>query len=117
MTPLLENVDALRVADIIQYAPNFRFAADYARSLCVYWSRVKGVLHSYSTETNWPCYGDYSASTLSTYWSRQLVSYYQEAAPVHFIMNWDVPVTQLNGYEGPYSAWRTGLYPLAETVS
>ena len=50
VTPLIENVDAVRVAEIMEYTPNFIFGADYLRSICDFWERTTSNNLSFSTE-------------------------------------------------------------------
>ena len=55
-TSLIENVDYVITDEILEYEPNFTFAADYSRSLCSFWERQGPAKKKikFATETNWP---------------------------------------------------------------
>ena len=88
-TPLIENVEFFKVADIIAYKPNFEFAADYVRSICNFWSTIKNKNIKFATETNWPDYDLYSPELLNNDWSTQLTTFYKKGASAHLIYGMD----------------------------
>ncbi|MBS1514505.1 MAG: beta-galactosidase [Bacteroidetes bacterium] len=115
-TSLLENVDAVRVADIAEYRPNFNFSADYLRTLCNYWSERKNKKISFSSESNWAGYPKphgYSPERLCSDWDSQLKSYYEKGSDAHYVMGWYLDWNTLNKIkafgEGEYKNWRTTL--------
>lgn len=115
ITPLLENVDALRIADIIEYKPNFDFGADYARSACKYWGIIKNKKINFSTETNWPNYNNHLDSTLCQDWSAQLQAYYKKGADAAYIVCWDL--TDIADFENKYKIWKNTLNSLSNKGS
>lgn len=129
VTPLLENVDHFVVDDILEYVNNWDFAADYARSVCNYWNRTQSRINNevvknqrskmtFSTESNWPGYNNYSSNTLNYYWGIQLQKYYEKGASSLFISHWGsewgggqnpkVPDQVKTGLTG-YNYWKTKL--------
>ena len=108
VTSLIENVDAVRVAEIIEYTPNFTFGADYLRSICDFWERTTTNEISFSTETNRPTHNDHIPSTLSNRWAEQLGSYYDKGAKQHFIVQWEDTST-LNSNQSSFQGWRDTL--------
>jgi len=91
-TSLLEKIDYLIIGDVPEYEPNFKFAANYTRSLCKYWewrnSRGSNDKIKFATETNWPEYNGYSPEVLTEYWSRQLRRFYEQGAAALFVSHW-----------------------------
>jgi hypothetical protein len=117
-TPLLENTDGVRVADIAGREESFEFHANYIRSLLEYWNWVnrkektdRYSPYVFSTESNWPGYSNYSPEQLTTIWSRQLRAFYLQGAETHFIHSWfnlANPDLLLDSYQ-PYKAWIDSL--------
>lgn len=89
-TPLLQNVDYFITDDVVEYYPNLDFSADYSRSLCKYWEwfRKDSSKISFATETDWPGYNGHTPKNLTTYWSKQLYSFYSRGASALFISGW-----------------------------
>ncbi len=88
-TPLVENVDAVRVADVPPYLDNFDFAADYLRSICRFWTVTNGRQSdpiTFSTETNGYCYVNPGCEVND--WIAQLEAYYSKGSDSHFVMHW-----------------------------
>ncbi len=112
-TQLIENVDAVRVADIIEYKYNFSFAADYLRSLCDYWTTLNGRTHLFSTESNWHDYGNYPATILDADWTTQMSKYHERGTNSHHIVFWDKPVDTLVLYESLYPNFKYALTTLS----
>lgn len=112
IAPLLENVDALHVADINLYKDNFNFSADYAKSLCNYWSFIKNKKITFTTETNWPGFQGQSAALLCEDWIQQLKTYYNKGAGALFIYGWAKPDKDysIDSYLTYYKAWQDCLY-------
>jgi len=120
---LLEKIDYLIVGDVLEYEPNFDFAADYARSLCKYWDwkkqRAAGSKIKFATETNWPEYNQHPPRMLSAYWTRQLRAFYEGGASALFVSHWgttdtgeaaNVPARVKSGaLRTQYSDWLTAL--------
>ncbi len=109
-TPLIENVDRVINGDVIEYKPNFGFAADYIRSLCQYWSRIKGRKIEFSTESNNPTYNGYSPAAISDGWIAQLTAYYNKGADCHVIVAWFTgDVTAQKYYDEDFKKWSDTL--------
>lgn len=91
-TSLLENVDKMITADILEYSPNFNFSADLSRSLCNYWNwRAKDYRQvEFATEINWPGYAGHNPKDLIKYWSLQLKAFYERGASSLFVAQWGV---------------------------
>lgn len=91
-TSLLENVDKMITADILEYSPNFNFSADLSRSLCNYWNwRAKDYGQvEFATEINWPGYAGHNPKDLIKYWSLQLKAFYERGASSLFVAQWGV---------------------------
>jgi len=91
-TALLEKTDFLITDDVVEYEPNFKFSADYSRSLCKFWdwrnSRPAGDKIKFATETNWPEYNGHSPLVLTEYWNRQMRSFYERGASALFVSHW-----------------------------
>ncbi len=94
VAPLLEKVDVVFCDEIVEYKPNFNFAADYLRSVCNYWNwkRIKegstlGPLN-FGTETNWPGYNHITPDSLVKNWQVNLQSYYDRGASTLSISHW-----------------------------
>lgn len=91
-TALLEKADFLITDDVVEYEPNFKFSADYSRSLCKFWdwknSRSTDDKIKFATETNWPEYNDYSPLILTEYWNRQLRAFYERGGAALFVSHW-----------------------------
>lgn len=107
ITSLIENVDVVHVADIANYRNNFKFGADYLRSVCKYWGNLKSKEIEFSTETNWPGFNNMSSSKLTDDWTQQLYSYYDSGSTAHYIFGWDINYNDL--LISTYSNWRTQL--------
>ena len=107
VVPLLENVDALRVADIIQYQPDFLFGADFARSVCKYWGFIKNKIIDFSTESNGPDFQSFPSQNLCLDWDKQLNAYYLKGSDAHFIFGWDNSSMSL--MYSTFSAWKSSL--------
>jgi hypothetical protein len=94
VTPLLENADMVFCDDIVEYRPNFNFAADYLRSVCNYWNwkRVQegsSIGHlDFGTETNWPGYHYIQPDSLVNNWIVHLQSYYNRGATTLSLSHW-----------------------------
>jgi hypothetical protein len=91
-TALLEKIDFLITDDVVEYEPNFKFSADYSRSLCKYWdwknSRPPGDKIKFATEANWPEYNGHSPLILTEYWNRQLRAFYERGGSALFVSHW-----------------------------
>lgn len=91
-TALLEKIDFLITDDVPEYEPNFKFSADYSRSLCKYWdwknSRLPGDKIQFATEANWPEYNGHSPLILTEYWNRQLRAFYERGGAAMFVSHW-----------------------------
>ncbi len=100
-TSLLENTDALRLADIMGYDSYFKFSANYAKSMCTYWDwkENKKNRRGFSSETNWHLYRTTFFIPVNTYhkakglklsdsWARQVKAYYEQGADHHVILGW-----------------------------
>jgi len=100
-TALLEKIDFLITDDVVECEPNFKFSADYSRSLCKYWdwrkSRTTGDKIKFATETNWPEYNGYSPLILTEYWTRQVRSFYDRGASALFVSHWGTTDTGEGG--------------------
>lgn len=122
-TFLAENIDFLKIADIVEYKPNFKFAANYVRSICGFWSAVSGKKIKFATETNWPYWNGHSARLLCNDWLEQLKAYHENGASAHFIYGWNTERTpgdskggaildSLNSWKKTYNKWRNKLIEL-----
>jgi len=85
-TALLENVDALRLADIPGYSDYFKFSADYARSITNYWESMSGRNYGFSSETNNPVKKEHR--TISKKWCDQIDAFFYKGADCHIVANW-----------------------------
>lgn len=118
-TSLLENVDQIITADILEYSPNFNFSADFTRSLCNYWewkSTYRGKI-KFATEINWPGYAGHKPEDLIKYWSLQLNTFYEKGASALFVAQWGVVGAPNNtsekviarSFESKYENWKDTL--------
>lgn len=94
ITPLLENVDGIRVADIAGRYSSFEFHANYISSILNYWKWIwnqrknKDKDYFFSTETNWPGFRNSPPDLLVHLWSSQVKAFYREGADAIFIYGW-----------------------------
>jgi hypothetical protein len=99
VTALLENVDAVIIDDVPEYAPNFSFAVAYLRSIGRFWDKVKdrpaGSGMKFFTESNWPGYRYYEPNTLVRYWIEQLTTYHEGGGAGVFISHWGTDDIQM----------------------
>lgn len=107
ITPLIENVDAVHVADIATYRKNFKFGADYLRSVCKYWENINGKVIEFTTESNWPGFNEMSSNNLTDDWTLQLNSYYDRGSTAHYVFGWDYHYNE--SLFSIYSDWRIQL--------
>lgn len=122
-TSLLEKADYVITDDVAQFHPNFKFSADFSRSLCRYWDWKKGRTGSnrikFATETNWPDYVALHPDTLNKYWERQVEAFYDRGASALFISHWgttdtgDLTAQRVRSREATllsdYQAWANAL--------
>ncbi len=91
-TVLLEKADFVITDDVVEYEPNFKFSADYSRSLGRFWdwknSRPAGDKIKFATEANWPEYNGHSPLILTEYWNRQLRAFYERGGAALFVSHW-----------------------------
>jgi len=125
-TSLLEKSDYLIIGEIPEYEPNFKFSADYARSLGKYWdwknSRTADQQIKFATETNWPEYNGHSPLILTDYWNRQVRAFYERGGSALFVSHWgttdtgeaaNAPARVQNGkLRQQYSRWAAILRTL-----
>lgn len=108
--PLLENVDAIKVADIAEYKAKFSSGADYLKKICDYWKNQNGKIINFSNESNWAYYNNYTSAQLSSDWKSQLETYYYKGSSAHYIFGWSlapnwINVDSLYKRENSYKNW------------
>src|SRR5690606_23330855 len=115
-TSLLENVDYIITDEVIEYAPNFNFAADYSRTLCRFWESENGKKIRFGTESNWPGYNSHTPQNLIKYWSEQVRTFFQKGASCLFISHWgtedgpnNIQQSVIGGTLTNYKSWRDSL--------
>lgn len=115
ITPLVENVDWVIVAPIVEQEGTHEIQADYLRSVCNYWSFRRGRVVRFAEESNWPAYGGYTNTTLTSGWTRQIEDFRNRGSSAHFLFGWEEfisdPVTLNN-----YSAFRAFLGSIRNTT-
>ncbi len=122
VTPLLENVDAVIIDDVPEYAPNFPFAAAYLRSVGRFWDEEKarsaGSEMRFFTESNWPGYRYYEPSTLVRYWTDQLRTYHEAGGSGIFISHWgtDDIQTPWPGSSDPHRVYVAAQHVKADSL-
>ncbi len=95
VTPLCENADYLVNDDIPEYAGNFRYVADFQRSIARYWeyrragspAARRGRIR-FGTETNWPGYAQIRPNDLVYYWKEQVTSLVDRGGSVIYVSHW-----------------------------
>jgi hypothetical protein len=104
-TRLIENVNSVHTAERPEYHNTFNFGADYARSLCKFWTQRKNLQNNpkrFSTEINLLYNTDGNL-----YWDDQLVNYFDRGASEIYLYGWwSYTASQLENFKTTYS----GLY-------